>query len=306
MHPVFLLPLATGFLFAIGSLFDKYVLENKMENPLSYFFLQSFIAMALFPALSILLFGLEIPSPSTLLLIFFAAIAANTGFFLYIKLVERYDISSVGPLTQTKLLFAIPLAFLFLNEFYGIAELFLMLLILAGAILTTYSKNLSFKSLVLDNRLLFLALCMSFAWALSDLPVKMISEEISGASFLTWRYLFTIPIIAVFAIFLFKGKARKALSRDFRRTIPFSLLASLMGFSGMMLLFSVYSFSYTIPSALVLSQAIFVFAIAFIISRIKSSLIAEKEPLKVYAIRLLGVLLIISSIYFLITGNMAL
>ncbi len=304
MHPVFLFPLITGLLFAIGTVFDKYILENKMQDSTSFFFLQSFLAMALYPALCILIFGLQFPSIFTLLLIMFAAILANVGFFFYFFLVKNYDLSSVGPLTQTKLLFVIPLAFIFLGEFYGLKEFGLMALIFAGAVLTTYSKQISLKALLLNNRLLMLALFMSLSWALADLPVKAIVTEIGSPSFMTWRYILTLPVIAIFAIFLFKGTARKAFVQNFHRTIPYAFIASLIGFVGMMLLFSAYEFSYTIPSALVLSQAAFVFALAFIISRIKSSIVAEKEALKVYAVRLIGVLLIISSIYFLITGNM--
>ncbi len=304
MHQVFLFPLATGLLFAIGSIFDKYILENKMQDSTSFFFLQSFLAMAIYPLLSILIFGLQFPSLFTMLIILFTAIAANIGFFIYFFLVKNYDLSSVGPLAQTKLLFAIPLAFIFLGEFYDVKEFGLMALIFVGAILTTYSKQRSLKALLLNNRLLMLALLMSLSWALADVPVKVIVGEIGAPSFMAWRYIFTIPVIVIFAILLFKGTVRKAFVQNFRRTIPYALIASLIGFAGMMFLFSAYEFSYTIPSALILSQAAFVFALAFIISRIKSSIIAEKEPLKVYAIRFLGVLLIISSIYFLITGNM--
>ena len=118
MHPVFLFPLITGLLFAIGTVFDKYILENKMQDSTSFFFLQSFLAMALYPALCILIFGLQFPTISTLLLIVFTAILVNIGFFFYVFLVKNYDLSSVGPLAQTKLLFAIPLAFIFLGEFY--------------------------------------------------------------------------------------------------------------------------------------------------------------------------------------------
>ena len=207
-------------------------------------------------------------------------------------------------MTQTKLLFAIPLAFVFLGEFYGLKEFGLMALIFAGAVLTTYSMQRSLRALLLDNKLLAIALLMSLSWALADLPVKAIVLEIGAPSFMVWRYLFTIPVLAVFAIFLFKDEARKSFVKNFRRTIPYTFIASIIGFAAMMFLFSAYEFSYTIPSALVLSQGVFVFAIAFIISKIKSSLIGEKEPLKVYAVRFVGVLLIISSIYFLITGNM--
>ena len=302
MHPVFLFPLIAGFLFAIGSIFDKYILENKMQNSTSFFFLQGFLAIVIYPILSILIFGLQFPTFFTMLLILFTAIIVNIGFFFYVFLIKNYDLSSVGPLAQTKLLFAIPLAFIFLGEFYGLQEFGLMALIFAGAILTTYSKQRSLRELLLNNKLLMIALLMSLSWALADVPVKVIVTEISAPSFMAWRYIFTLPVIAIFAIFLFKGAAKKAFVKNFRRTIPFAFIASLFGFAGMMLLFSAYEFSYTIPSALVLSQAAFVFALAFIISRIKSSIIAEKEPLKVYAVRFLGVLLIISSIYFLITG----
>ncbi len=304
MHPVFLFSLAAGLLFAVGSIFDKFILENKMQNSTSFFFMQSFLAMALFPTISILIFGLQFPTFFTMFLILFTAIAANIGFFIYFFLVKNYNLSSVGPLAQTKLLFAIPLAFIFLSEFYGLKEFGLMALIFAGAVLTTYSKQLSLKKLLLNNRLLLLAIFMSLSWALADVPVKVIVAEIAASSFMAWRYILTLPVIAIFAIFLFNGTAKKDFVQKFRRTIPFAFTASLIGFTGMMLLFSAYEFSYTIPSALVLSQAAFVFALAFIISRIKSTLIAENEPLKVYAVRFLGVLLIISSIYFLITGNL--
>ena len=304
MHPVFLFPLIAGFLYAFGTLFDKFILENKMQNSTAFFFLQGFTAVVLYPILSILIFGLQFPTAYTILLLLFAAIVVNFGFFFYIFIIKTYDLSSVGPLMQTKLLFAIPLAFVFLGEFYGIKEFGLMALIFAGAVLTTYSKQRSLRALLLDNKLLMLALLMSLSFAVADLPVKTIVLEIGAPSFMSWRYLFTIPVLAVFAIFLFKDEAKKAFVQNFRRTIPYALTASLIGFAAMMFLFSAYEFSYTIPSAIVLSQAVFVFALAFIISRIKSSLIGEKEPLKVYAVRFLGVLLILSSIYFLITGNM--
>jgi len=227
----------------------------------------------------------------------------NLGFLIYFYLVKHYDLSSVGPLIQSKLLFAIPLAFIFLNEFYGYQSLILMLLIFAGAVLSTYSKEFSIKALLLNNKLLSLAMIMGFSWALGDLPVKMLAGEISGPAFMTWRYIFSIPAAALFAFFLFKEKTRKAFSKDLKQTLPLAVIATLIGFTGIIFLFIAYQISYTISSALVLSQAIFVFVLAFILSKIKSSLLAESQPLRVYAVRLVGVILIISSIYFLMNGN---
>ncbi len=304
MQEVFLFPLVAALLFSAGSIFDKFISENKMPHSTAYFFLQSLFAITFFPVLATLIFGFEVPSMALMPLILFAAITANIGFFLYFYIVREYDISSVGPLAQTKLLFAIPLAYLFLNEFYGFEALALMLLIFPGAILTTYSKKFSLKSLLLNNRLLIIALAMAFFWALSDLPVKAIVSEIQPATFMIWRYLLSIPVIAVFALFLFKGDAKKTFVQSFKSAAPFGIIATIIGFTGMMFLFTAYKFSYTIPSALVLSQGIFVFAIAFILSRVKSSLIDEKHELRVYAVRLAGVALIVSSIFLLMNGSL--
>lgn len=303
MNEVFLFSLAAAFLFSIGSLFDKFILENKMPNALAYFFLQSIFAVTLFPLTSFLLFGIEIPEPFTFVLILFAAIAVNIGFLFYFKLVKRFDLSSVGPLTQTRPLFAIPLGAFFLNEFYGFEALLLMLLIFAGALLTTYSKEFSIRAFLLENKILFLALLMTLFWVIADLPAKLIMQDISAASFMIWRYLFSIPIIAIMAIFLLKKEPKTVFVKNAAKTIPFALVAAAIGFTGIMFLFIAYSFSYTIPSAVVSSQAMFVFIIAFIVSRIKPSIIEERHPLGVYLVRFLGVILISSSIYFLM--NMA-
>ena len=115
MQPVFLFPLAAAFLFSVGALFDKFILENKLPNATAYFFLQSFTAVVLFPVLSILIFGLRFPSLFSLLLTLFAAITSSIGFLIYFLLLKNYDLSSFGPLVQTRLLFAIPLAFFFLK-----------------------------------------------------------------------------------------------------------------------------------------------------------------------------------------------
>lgn len=306
MQPVFLFPLTAAFLFSVGALFDKFILENKMPNATAFFFLQSFTAVVLFPILSILIFGLRFPSPFSLLLTLFAAITSSIGFLIYFLLLKNYDLSSVGPLVQTRLLFAIPLAFFFLNEFYGFGALLLMLLIFLGAVLTTYCKEFSVRALLLNNRLLLLAMVLAIVWALADLPAKIVVNEITAPSFMAWRYILSIPVIGLFALLVFKGDARKAFSKNLLMTLPFSLAATFIGFTGIMLILMAYAFSYTIPSALVLSQAIFVFVIALIVSRLKSSLISEKQPMKVYLVRLVGVLLIISSIYFLMNSSMVL
>jgi len=303
MQEVFLFPLAAGFIFAIGTLVDKFILENKMPNAKAYFFLQFFAAALVFPIFSIAIFGLEFPSLYSALIILFAAAFASVGSLIYFTILEDYDVSSVGPLLQSKLLFAIPLAFLFLNEFYGFSALVLMVLIFGGAILTTYSKKFSAKDLLFNNKLLSLAMLMGLTWAISDLPVKMLSPELSGPSFVSWRYFLSLPTMLLLALFMFKGESKKAFSKNLWRTLPYSIIAMLFGFAGIVLLFIAYTFSFTITSALVLSQAIFVFVLAFAISRIKSSLIDERHSLQVYAVRLVGVLLIISSIYFLISSN---
>jgi len=301
-----LLPLAAAFLFAIGGIFDKFIVENKLPNAISYFFLQLFIAVLTWPIMASLIFGFQIPSPGSLLLILFAAITSNIGYVIYFWLVKNHDISSVGPLAQTKLLFAIPLAFVFLGEFHGFEALLLMLLIFVGAMLTTYSKGFSVRKLILDNRLLVVALAMSLSWALADLPIKYLVEEITPASFLTWRYILSGPVILLFALFLFKKEARETLRANIKRTIPFSVLAATIGFVGILALFTSYEFSYTIPSAVVLSQGMFVFVLALVLSRLRTKVIREKQPLLVYAIRLAGVILISSSIWFLINTNIAL
>ncbi len=306
MQEVLILSLGAGLVFSLAALFDKFALENKMANGHAYFFLQLTTAMIFFPILSTLIFGFEIPSLPAAILIFLSTIAANIGFWLYFSLVRDYDLSSIGPLTQTKLLFTIPLAFFVLKEFYGYEAIILMGLILVGAIFTTYSKSFSLKALLLDNRLLFLALIMGVSWALSDLPVKMVAGEISSSSFITWRYLFSVPVLLVFGFFMFKGKTKKTFFKDLKKTLPFSLTSTIFVFTGTFLLFTSYALSYTITSALVLSQAIFVFIIAFVISKVKSRLIDERHSNKVYLVRLAGVLLIISSIYFLMNGNLVL
>lgn len=306
MEPIFLLPLAAGFFFAFGAFFDKFILENKMENAMSFFFLQLITAMVMFPILSFLIFGFKIPSIPTLVLILFSAVVVNVGFLIYFSIVKEYDLSSVGPLIQTKLLFAIPLGYFFLGEFYGLETLLLMLLIFAGAILTTYSKSFSLKALLFNNKLLALALIMSIAWALSDLPVKMVSNEISGPMYIAWRYILSAPVLLVFGFDFFRGSVKKSFFSNLKKTLPFSITANLIGFTGLALMFISYEISFTITSALVLSQAIFVFILAFVISKVKSSWIDERHSMKVYLVRLAGVLLIISSIYFLMSGNLVL
>jgi len=108
------------------------------------------------------------------------------------------------------------------------------------------------------------------------------------------------------SLFAFKKETTKALRKDFRRAMPFALAGLLLGFLGVVLLFTAYSISYTISVSVVLTEAIFVFAIAFALSRIKSSLIDEKQPFSVYAVRLVGVLLIVSSVWFLMNAKIAL
>ena len=158
MEPYMIIAITTGLFFSLRHIVNKYVIENHMSG-IAWYYYYTVISVVSFPIISWLISPMIFPSMQSWFYIISSSIVSFIAVLILIYALTIGDVTTAGPVISSKPIFIVPLSFIFLGEFYGYAIIGWILLIVFGAIMTSWNQGMKFKH-VLSNRVLGLFLLL--------------------------------------------------------------------------------------------------------------------------------------------------
>jgi drug/metabolite transporter (DMT)-like permease len=276
-------------LFSGSGAVDKYILEHRMGNPWSYYAFSTFVFFLLYGALGAPWGALRWPAEPTLLL---AVSALSWGSIaLYYLALREGDLSSVLPLGATRPLLAIPLAMLLIGEFRGPDVVGGICLAAAGGVLSAWPEKGGLRG-ALASRVLWFVLGANLLIVVANTLTNPLLRAMEPAQLAFWRYgLWCLLFIPVFAL---RPSALGAVRRDWRRALAPTLLSAALVYGFLLALFAALASSVQLTEGLLATQGLFGVAIGAALARLGPGLLRESRPVRVYAIRGTGALLIVA------------
>ena len=285
----------TGFFFALRNIVNKYAIVNRMRG-LAFFYLSTAITIIAFPIISWIVSPMSFPSSDSFLLLIFASITYFAGSLIFFYALTLGDVTTASPILSTRPMLAVPLSFIFLNEFYGYEVIVWIFLIVCGAIMTSWNEGVKLKQLY-RNKTLWLFFTTTFLWALQNISSKPVLQEIDNFNFIAWLHILSIPLFLACTPLVLNKFEKIDLKRNIKSTLPYALLANVFLYGSFVTMFFAVKFSVSLSEALIATHGIFAVTIGFLISLINPKLIAEKHAKKTYLSRLIGATLILIGAY---------
>ncbi len=280
------LSLITATLFAANQILTKLLTKHSVKNA---------EALTLFSFLGLLIFGvclapftpLLVLTPKLVVMICFAAATFSSGFYLLLKGMQTVDVSAVSPLFVLQSGLIGIWAFIFLGERFPLENYLWLGLMLVGAVLVSVNDKLSLKAFMAPGVLFILA--TQVLHSLSNLTVSFIIKEIPVMSFLFWQYV-VIGCFAVVGLYKTKSYAQYAPKQVGLTILPVFIMGV-----GVISLFTAYTQNVTVSSVLSLMTAPLVLIFSIGASAFAPQLL-EHHPPKVYAVRAVGLAIILLSV----------
>jgi len=170
--------------FAIGNLWDKYLLEKHMKGAGAYIILSA--SVSILTVIGIIIFyGIEKLPLFQMGFLFLSGILIVTAYLLYAKALELEDTSLVIPLFQLIPVFLLILGFIFLGESLSQNQLLAFIIIFAGSLVLGTDNFSSFKI----KKAFWYMLVSSFLLAASPVIFKYISLEFGFLTTITYELL---------------------------------------------------------------------------------------------------------------------
>lgn len=272
----------------INKLTSKHTLDNK-DSLLAYLLLSSFtFALVLYPFVD-----RSIPPTQTLLTIFASSITFFSGMYLLYTGIFTTDVSVYAPLFQIQSGLVAILAYIFLHEQFPASNYLWISLIISGAILTSIDEKLSIKTFFTKG--IFMIIGMQVFHAIANILVGLSLQTVNFLQFLFWEYLFA-GILFIIVTLITKPK----LNYPLKNIAPMFLVGSING-TGALSLFRAYQENLTISNTIGMLDTPIVFLTSILASRFYPKLLEHHTP-KVYAIRSIGLIIILISAYHISTS----
>ena len=257
-----------------------------MPNPLAWYFWYFFIYFIL--GLFLPIFAPIKIIPASLGQLKFNipyAIAIYIGIFFFAQALYRLDISSMAPLSNFGNIFTPILALLFLGEKISLANIPWFILIIASGFLATYDEKLKLKSFL--NKYVYFYLIFVFCLSLTRIFTNKGTGSLGYWNFTFYEFFYgSFPLLLI-TPFIYK-KIKVSV-----KTVLYMFPGVMVEFLAVMILLKALSYQVIVPSIIV--SIPLVSFIAFGISRLNKNLL-EYHPIKIYAIRFSGILVMIFSV----------
>ncbi|MGC8901450.1 MAG: EamA family transporter, partial [bacterium] len=197
-----LFAIIANVLFAVSNLFDKFLIEKRVREPLALSVLGGWIDF-LFAMGIILIHGFSITSSLQMTILLISGVFVELALIPYFKALSLEDASRISPLFQSMPVFVLLLSYIFLREALTLRQLLGFLLILIGSIIVSIQKTDAggFKI----RKVFLWVLLASLLWAL---PAVMFKFVIVNQNF--WDALacefFGVTIGATILFFLYSKR----------------------------------------------------------------------------------------------------
>lgn len=292
IKPYIIFSLIAAFFFSLSTLTNKFASKHKIANPWVMLF-YSTLTFVPFLLLVPLFFNVSFPIAGWSY-IFLYSLTFFIGHIFFILAIYRLDASTFAPFFQLQSVFVVILAFLFLGERFPSSNYLFIILILLGSILVSLDEKMNLKTYFKLGILLIIS--QQLFHAFSNLFAGFALRSINSFTLIFWGDLTTAALALLIIPFIGFSKLKVSASQ-----IKPLLLAGFFSIAGATLLFTAFQTNVTISSVLSLLTSPIVLVFTIIASVVRPRLL-EHHTKKVYAIRTLGVLLILIGAIKLSTG----
>lgn len=213
--------------------------------------------------------------PKNWLPIIVAGILAALWNIFYIQSMYRIDVSTLSPLFNFRLVFAIILGSLFFQEHLTTYQFILFLVILAGGVFATFDEKSSIRSFLNPN--IGIGLLAMLFLALNNATIKFALVQNDLWTSNLWMSVVTLLVLTP-TYYLFKRDIRNVKFNQFLPVAGMGILQTVTNASANV----AYRVNLSITSLIMAVPLSMIFAFLFSIFAPK---LLEKHSLKIYAIR---------------------
>src|SRR3989339_785732 len=292
------LAISAHLLWALNNIFDRYVMEKRMKNPVAYTVLGLIVGSLAILVLSPWI-GWSVLPPFILGLMFFSGIAYFFGTYFYLKAIQTEEASRVSILLNIIPLFNFVLAWGFLNEMLSVKQFVALMILLAGGVLGSIHIRQGGKWHF--SKAFWLMILSALFYAIVDVSLRYAGQNYPSGSLLL--YLNLGLLLAPLFLF-FKPNFSSVFRADVKRlnwqlwvVLILTGIASRVG-----LLLSIKALSLA-PVALATAfsgfQVLFVFIMALLITKFAPQLMKEETDKKNLFLKFAALVLMIGGLVVL-------
>ena len=295
-----LIAMGAHLLWACVNVADKYVIGNRVKNPLVYMAWLSLFGLGL--ALAAPMMNLSIPTGSVAGWLILAGASHLLGGLIYIKALEIEEVTRINIWWHLIPVFSLGAAWIFLGEKLNPAQIGAMGILIAGGVLASAHYG---RRMIRFSKALGLMVLACLSYTVYGISWKYVSENIALAPAFIWMNL----IMGLFILLLF---VYKKFRQDFLEETPKlkqgKFLALIIGIAIVDIVatgFNIWSLKLG-PVALVFAmggwQTLFVFAIAILITIKNKDLLKEELDKKNLILKLAALVLMMIGVAIINLG----
>ncbi len=207
-----LFAIIANVLFAVSNLFDKFLIEKKVRDPLALTIFGGWIDL-LFALAIVLIHGLSISGAWQIGVLLLAGFFVEIALIPYFKALSLEDASRISPLFQSMPVIVLLLSYFFLRETLTHRQLLGFLLILSGSFIVSMKKTDA--GIFKIRKAVWWVLLASLLWALPAVMFKFVVVNQNFWDALACEF-FGVALGATFLFFL-NSKRVIAQLRDIKK-----------------------------------------------------------------------------------------
>ncbi|MCL5878802.1 MAG: EamA family transporter [Deltaproteobacteria bacterium] len=197
-----LFAIIANVLFAVSNLFDKFLIEKRVRDPLALTVFGGWIDL-LFALIIVLIRGLSITGPLQAGVLLLSGVLVELALIPYFKALSLEDASRISPLFQSMPVFVLLLSSVFLRETLTHRQLLGFLLILSGSFIVSMHKTDA--GIFKIRKAFWWVLLASILWALPAVMFKFVVIIQTFWDALALEF-FGVAIGATILFFLYKTR----------------------------------------------------------------------------------------------------
>ncbi len=200
--PWILFAIIANVLFAVSNLFDKFLIEKRIRDPLALTVFGGWIDL-LFALAIVLMHGLSIIGPWQAAVLLLSGVFVELALLPYFKALSLEDASRISPLFQSMPVFVLLLSYLFLRETLTFRQVLGFVLILSGSFIVSMQKTGA--GIFRIRKAFWWVLLASMLWALPAVMFKFVVVKQNFWDGLAWEF-FGVAIGATILFFLYRTR----------------------------------------------------------------------------------------------------
>lgn len=264
---------------------DKYIVSNRIK-PINYMLISGVVSFSVAVLLQVY-FNLSFPNLEIILIALLLAVLNVSGTLLYLKALQKEEVSKAMLVFQINPVFVLILAYLFLSEVLTVQQYFGFFVILAGIFLISFKKTMH----SLFEKGLILMIFASLVFAIYDVIIKFTLSFVDFITLFVWLKTFYFMIILV--ILFPQMKETLFLFKQNKKIIPVALISEIASsFAYLSFFFALALGSVTLISIIYSTQPAFVFLFVLIISIFRPNILNEVLEKKYLLRKLISLVLI--------------